>query len=331
MVRICRLHVAAVAAALGALLAGLVHGPVRAQDAYPSRSIVFMVPQATGGSQDTLSREIAQRLAEALKQAVVVENRAGANGIVGTEMVAKARPDGYTLLIGGTGTMAINQSLYSKLSYDPVKAFVPVAMFGYSTSVLVVHSSITAKTIGELIEQAKAKPGAFKYASAGVGSSPHLTAEVFREMAGVDILHVPYKGSTPGVVATAAGETDFMFTGITSALAQIRAGRLRPLSISGPRRSPALPDVPTASESGLPGFEADFWVGLFAPAGTPAPVIEKLNAEVNRIISSPALLEKFASSGIEATPTTPAGFDEIWKKDIERWRRTVQRAGVKAE
>jgi len=227
--------------------------------------------------------------------------------------------------------MAINQSLYSKLSYDPVKAFVPVAMFGYSTSVLVVHTSVTAKTIGELIEQAKAKPGAFKYASAGVGSSPHLTAEVFREMAGVDILHVPYKGSTPGVVATAAGETDFMFTGITSALAQIRAGRLRPLSISGPRRSPALPDVPTASESGLPGFEADFWVGLFAPAGTPAPVIEKLNAEVNRIISSPQLLERFASSGIEATPTTPAGFDEIWKKDIERWRRTVQRAGVKAE
>jgi tripartite-type tricarboxylate transporter receptor subunit TctC len=290
-----------------------------------------MVPHATGGSQDTLSREIARRLSEALKQPVVVENRAGANGIVGTEMVAKANPDGYTLLIGGTGTMAINQSLYSKLSYDPFKAFVPVAMFGYSTSVLVVHTSVTAKTIGELIAQAKARPGEFKYASAGVGSSPHLTAEVFREMAGVDILHVPYKGSTPGVVATAAGETDFMFTGISSALAQIRAGRLRPLSISGPRRSPALPDVPTASESGLPGFEADFWVGLFAPAGTPAPVIEKLNAEINRIITSPALLERFASSGIEATPTTPAGFGDIWTKDIERWRRTVQRAGVKPE
>jgi tripartite-type tricarboxylate transporter receptor subunit TctC len=302
-----------------------------AQADFPSKPILFMVPQAAGGSTDTLARTIGQKLAEAMGQSVVVENRAGANGIIGTELASRAVPNGYALLVSGTGIMAINPSLYSKLTYDPVKQFAAVAMFGYSTSVLVAHPSTTPKTIGELVALARAKPGEIKYASAGIGSSPHLSAEMFKQMAGVDLLHVPYKGSTPGVSATLTGETDIMFTGIASAVGFIRAGRLRALSINGPKRSPALPGVPTAGESGLPGFEADFWIGLFAPAGTPRQVINRLNAEVNKIITSDAMKERFATIGVDPLPGTPEQFAEILAKDIERWAKTVNSAGLKAE
>ncbi len=299
-----------------------------AQTPFPSQPVRFLVPQAAGGSTDTLARAIGAKLAEALGQPVVIENRAGANGIIGSELVARAKPDGHTLLVGGTGTMAINQSLYTKLSYDPLKDFVPVAMFGYSTSVLVVHPQVASMTIGELIGFAKSKPGELRYASAGIGSSPHLTAEMFRQMAGVDVLHVPYKGSTPGVMATISGETSMMFTGVASALQQIRAGRLKALSISGPRRSPALPDVPTASESGLPGFEADFWIGLFAPAGTPSDVVDRLNAEVNRILETAAMRESLTAKGVEVLAVSPARFSEILAQDAVRWADTIRTAGV---
>jgi tripartite-type tricarboxylate transporter receptor subunit TctC len=305
-------------------------GAVRAAE-YPERPITFLIPQAAGGSTDTLAREIGGRLAAVLGQAVVMDNRAGANGIIGTELVAKSRPDGYTLLVGGTGTMAINQHLYAKIPYDPVKAFVPVAMFGYSTSVLVVNPAVTAKTIGELMAQAKAKPGEFKYASAGMGSSPHLTAEMFRMLSGVDILHIPYKGSTPGVMATMAGDTQLMFTGVASALQQIKGGRLRALSITGPKRSAALPEVPTASESGLPGFEAEFWIGLFAPAGTPREVVARLNAEVNRILESPAMKDKFFTIGVDPMAISPQQFGDILARDVDRWGKTVKSAGLKGE
>ena len=297
---------------------------VFAQSDFPNRSLMFMVPQAVGGSTDVLARTIGLKLGEALGQSVVVENRAGANGIIGCEIVAKAAPNGYTLLVGGSGTMAINQSLYAKIPYDPVRQFTPVALFGYSTSVLVVHPSMTARTIAELIALAKNKPGEFKYASAGVGSSPHLTGELFKQMTGVDVLHVPYKGSTPGVTATIAGETQMMFTGIASSIGSIKTGRLRALSITGPKRSSALPEVPTAGESGLPGFEADFWIGLFAPAGTPRPVITRLNAEINRIITSEALTERFAVIGVDPVPGTPEQFGEILNKDIERWAKVAR-------
>ena len=302
-----------------------------AQSDFPVKSILFMVPQAAGGSTDTLARTIGQKLSEAMGLAVVIENRAGANGIIGTEAVAKAAPTGATLLVGGTGTMAINPSLYARISYDPVRQFATVANFGYSTSVLVVHPSLAPKTIGELIALAKARPGDLKYASAGVGSSPHLSAEMFKQMAGVDLLHVPYKGSTPGVSATLTGETDLMFTGVASAVGFIKAGRLRPLSINGPKRSPALPGVPTAGESGLPGFEADFWIGLFAPVGTPRPVINRINAEVNKVISSEAMKERFSTIGVDPLPGTPEQFGELLVKDLDRWSKAVKSAGLKAE
>ena len=317
------------------LIAGLVLAgatmTVAAQSDFPVKSILFMVPQAAGGSTDTLARTIGQKLSDAMGLPVVSENRAGANGIIGTEWVAKAVPNGATLLVGGTGTMAINPSLYAKITYDPVKQFAAVANFGYSTSVLVVHPSLAPKTIGELIALAKSRPGDLKYASAGVGSSPHLSAEMFKQMAGVDLLHVPYKGSTPGVSATLTGETDMMFTGVASAVGIIKAGRLRPLSINGPKRSPALPGVPTAGESGLPGFEADFWIGLFAPAGTPRPVINRINAEVNKIITAETMKERFAAIGVDPLPGTPEQFGELLVKDIERWSRAVKSAGLKAE
>ena len=323
-----------VVSALGAALAGaggLAGAPARAQSDYPNAAIRFLVPQAVGGSTDALAREIGSRLAEAWGQPAVIDNRAGANGIIGVELVGKAKPDGYTLLVGGTGTMAINPSLYPKLPYDPVKGFAPVAMYGYSTSVLVVNPSLPVRTIADLIALAKAKPGDLRYASAGIGSSPHLTAEMFRQMAGVDVQHVPYKGSTPGVVATISGETSMMFTGVASALQHIRAGRLKAVSISGPRRSPALPEVPTASESGLPGFEADFWIGLFAPAGTPPAVIAKLNAEVTRIVGTPAIQEKFVFMGIDPLVLTPKAYGDLLERDIERWAKIVKAAGVKGE
>jgi tripartite-type tricarboxylate transporter receptor subunit TctC len=313
------------------MLAALTASFAKAQSDYPNKIIQFIVPQAVGGSTDLLARTVGQKLAAALAQSVVVDNRAGANGIIGTELVAKAVPNGYTLLVGGTGPMAINLSLYPNLSYDPVRQFAPVALFGYSTSVLVVHPSMTAATIGELVTEARSKPGHYKYASAGFGSTPHLSAEMFKQLAGVDLLHVPYKGSTPGVSATITGEVDLMFTGVASAVVHIKSGRLRALSINGPRRSPALPEVPTAGESGLPGFEADFWIGLFAPTGTPRAVILRLNAEVNKIITEEAMKERFMVIGVDPLAVSPEQFRDILAKDIDRWSRAVRSAGLKPE
>jgi tripartite-type tricarboxylate transporter receptor subunit TctC len=228
--------------------------------------------------------------------------------------------------------MSINQHLYKNMPYDPVKSFVPVALFGYSTSVLVVHPSVQAKTIGELIADIKAKPPeTYKYASAGVGSSPHLTAEMFKQMTATAVLHIPYKGSTPGVIGTMSGETQMMFTGVSSAVAHIKSGRLKALSISGPKRSPALPSVPTAGESGLPGFEADFWIGLFAPAGTPPAVVARLNSEVNRVLTSQQVKEKFLTTGVDSMVISPEAFGAIMAKDTERWGKTVQLSGMKME
>jgi tripartite-type tricarboxylate transporter receptor subunit TctC len=206
-----------------------------------------------------------------------------------------------------------------------------VANFGYSTSVLVAHPSLPVKTIADVIALAKKKPGAIKYASAGVGSSPHLSAALFQHMSGVDVLHVPYKGSTPGVTATITGETEIMFTGVASALSFIKAGRLRPISINGPRRSPALPTTPTAGESGLPGFEADFWIGLFAPAGVPRPLITRLNTEVNRILTADGMRERLSELGVDAVPGTPEQFGELLARDIDRWAKAVKAAGLKGE
>ncbi len=304
--------------------------PVSAQP-YPGKPIRFIVPQAAGGTTDILSRTVAQKLSDTFGQQIVVDNRAGANGIIGTELVAKAPGDGYTLLAGGTATIAINVSLYRKIPYDPVKDFAPVANIAYSTSVLVVHPSVPAKSIADLIALAKSKPGELRYASAGIGSSPHLSAEVFRTMTVTNIVHVPYKGSTPGVTATVTGEASLMFTGIASALGHIKAGRLRALSVNGPKRSPALPEVPTAGDSGLPGFEVDFWIGILAPVGTPAAVVTRLNTEVNRIIGQDDIRDRLIVLGTDPIGGTPQQFAALIKKDIARWAEAIKASGVKPE
>lgn len=313
------------------VLLGLLCATSVAAQTYPNKPIRFIVPQAAGGSTDILSRTVGQKLSEAFGQPVVMDNRPGANGIVGTEIVAKSPADGYTLVAGGTSTVAINSSLYSKIPFDPVMDFTPVVNLAYSTSVLVVHPSVTAKTIADVIALAKAKPGELRYASAGNGSSPHLSAEVFKMMTGVNIVHVPYKGSTPGVIATVSGETSLMFTGVASALAHIKAGRLRALSVNGPRRSRALPEIPTAGASGLPGFEVDFWIGILAPASTPAAVVTKLNTEVNRILAQEDIKTRLAALGTDIIGGSVQSFADQIKADVARWSKAIKASGAKAD
>jgi tripartite-type tricarboxylate transporter receptor subunit TctC len=313
-----------------AAVAMLVAGPAHAQP-YPAKPIRFIVPQAAGGSTDILSRTVGQKLSEKLGQQVVMDNRAGANGLIGTELVAKSQPDGHTLLAGGTGTIAINVSLYDKIAYDPIRDFAPVILIAYSTSVLVVHPSVPVKNITELVALAKARPGELRYASAGSGSSPHLSAELFKTTAGINVVHVPYKGSTPGVVATVSGETSLMFTGIASALAHIKAGRLRALSVNGPKRSSALPEVPTASESGLPGFEVDFWIGILAPAGTPRAIVARLNSEVNRILAQDDVKERLVTLGTDPVGGTSEQFAAVIKADVVKWAKAIKASGAKPE
>ena len=319
------------------LLIGVAAAPASAQSPqyaqyhYPVKPIRFIVPQAAGGSTDILSRTVGQKLSEAFAQQVVVDNRPGANGIVGTELAAKSPADGYTLLAAGTSTVAINGSLYNKIPYDPIKDFVPVVNFAYSTSVLVVHPSVAAKSIADVIALAKAKPGELRYASAGIGSSPHLSAEVFKSMAGVNVTHVPYKGSTPGVTATVSGEAVMMFTGVASVLAHIKSNRLRALSVNGPRRSPALPEVPTANASGLPGFEVDFWIGMLVPTGTPAAAVGKLNTEVNRILALDDIKSRLTALGTDIIGGSAQSFADLIKSDIARWGKAIKASGAKAE
>ncbi len=299
--------------------------------AYPDKPIRLIIPQATSGSTDTLARMVGLKLADALGQQVVADNRPGANGIIGTEIVAKAQADGYTLLAGGTAPLAINPSLYRNIPYDSIRDFAPVVNIAYSTSVLVVHPSVKATTLNELIALAKSRPGEVRYASAGIGSSPHLSAELFRLSAGVNVVHVPYKGSTPGVIATVSGETSLMFTGIASVVAHIKSNRLRVLSVNGPKRSAALPEVPTASEAGLPGFEVDFWIGYLTRAGTPRAAIERLNSEVNKILREPAIRERMIVLGTEPVGGSVAEFDALIKADLAKWTKVVRAAKIGAE
>jgi tripartite-type tricarboxylate transporter receptor subunit TctC len=289
---------------------------------FPNKAIRLVVPFPPGGATDAAARLVAVKMSEHWGQPVLVDNRAGAGGNVGSDLVAKSPADGYTLVMGVTGSHAINTSLYSKMPYDPVTDFVAISQVAVVPNVLVVHPSVPAKNLAELMALAKKEPGKLNYASLGNGTAAHLGMEMLKSEAGADITHVPYKGSAPAVSDLLAGQVQMMVDGLPSALPHIKAGKLRAIALTSLRRSPSLPDLPTISES-YPGFYADAWSGLFAPKGTPQPVVDKLSAEVQRILKLPDVREKLAALGAEPVGSTQAEFTAHVKREIDKWAKVV--------
>jgi tripartite-type tricarboxylate transporter receptor subunit TctC len=298
---------------------------------YPTKPIRLVVPFPPGGATDILARDVAQKLTEAWGQSVIVDNRPGAGGNIGSELVAKSAPDGYTLEMGTVGTHAINASLYAKMPYDHVKDFVPVILVAGVPNVLVVTPSLPANSVAELIAYAKANPGKLNFASSGNGTSIHLSGELFKVMAGVQITHIPYKGSAPALQDLLAGQVQLMFDNLPPSLPQIKAGKLRALAVTSLARAPALPDVPTLAESGLPGFEASSWFGILAPAGTPAPIVAKINAEVAKWLSTPEAKEKLLKQGANPAGGTPEDFAKHIAAETAKWAKVVKDSGAKID
>ena len=318
------------AAVLAGLLCLVGAGSARAQD-YPNKPVRLVVPFSPAGTTDVLARLVGERLSASLGQQFVVDNRPGAAGNIGTAQVAKAEPDGYTLLMGTVGTHAINSSIYPTLPYDPVKDFAPVTLVATVPNVLVVNPEVPANSVKELIALAKEKPGELNFASSGNGTSIHLSGELFKTMAGVDMVHVPYKGSGPAVVDLLGGQVDMMFDNLPSSAPQIKAGKLRPLAVTTKERSPMLPDVPTMAEAGVPGFESYSWFGILAPAGTPEAIVNKLQGEIAKALADPAMRERFAEVGAVPVGDTPAEFADLIAAETAKWAKVVEEAGVKLE
>ena len=301
--------------------------PAHAQGA---GTIRLVVPFTPGGSTDILARAIAPKLTLALGQNVIVENRPGAGGSVGAGDVAKAAPDGLTLLMGHIGTLAVNPAIYPKLPYDPVKSFAPVAWVADVPNVLVVPSASPARSLTEFIATARARPGRLTFSSGGNGSAAHITFEYLKLRAKVFMLHIPYRGTAPSINDLISGQVDSTFTGAPAVLTHIKSGRLRALAVSSRRRIPALPDVPTVAESGYPGFEADQWYGVVAPAGTPAEVVARLNAEINKALLLPDVAQQLATEGAVPMPGTPQAFGALIVREIPRWAEVVKAGNVTA-
>ena len=315
--------------ALAALMACVASGALA--QAYPNHSIRLVVPFPAGGTTDILARDVAKKLTDALGQSVVVDNRPGAGGNIGADLVAKSPPDGYTLLMGTVGTHAINPSLYAKMPYDHIKDFVPVVLVAGVPNVLVVNPAVPVNTVADLIKLAKSKPGAINFASSGSGTSIHLSGELFKTMTGVDMTHVPYKGSSPALSDLMGGQVQIMFDNLPSSLALIKSGKLRAVAVTSLKRAPALPDVPTVSESGVPGFEASSWFGILAPAGTPAPIVAKLNAEVNKWLQSPEGKEQLLAQGAEVAGGSPDQFVAHIRAETDKWAKVVKASGAKVD
>lgn len=318
-----------------AVLAFAVFGMGAAHDmlaqTYPTKTIRMIVAYPPGGGTDIVGRLIAQKLTDSLGQTVVVDNRGGATGNIGTELAAKAAPDGYTLLMGNVAPNAINVSLFKQLPYDPVKDFAPVSLVAITPNLLVVHPALPVRTVKDLVALAKAKPGTLNYPSAGVGSSSHLAGELLRSLAKVDIVHVPYKGGGPALIDLLSGEMQIMFATMPAAMPHVKTGKLRPVAVTTAKRSQTLPELPTIAEAGVRGYEASTWYGLLAPAGTPQPVITRLHDEVVRALNTPDMRAKFASQGFEAAGTTPAEFGAYIKSEIAKWGKVIRDAGIRAE
>jgi tripartite-type tricarboxylate transporter receptor subunit TctC len=312
---------AALAAAASATLA----------QSFPNRPVRILAPFPAGAGVDIVARMIGQPLSEQWGQAVVVDNRPGAGGTIACELVAKAVPDGHTLLLGNISTFAMAPSLYKKLNYDPLKSFAPITRVNTSTNILVVHPNVQATTTQAFIALAKARPGQINYASAGSGTSPHLAAELFKSMAGIDLVHVPYKGSPQALTDLLGGQTQAMFASLVSAIPHLRQNRLRALGMTSTQRSAALPEVPTISESGLRGYDVSVWMGIVAPAGTPPAVIAQLNRQIAAILKMPEVRDKLGAQGLEAVTDTPAEFTAYIAAEVPKWAKVIRQAGIVAD
>src|SRR6476659_5663440 len=299
--------------------------------AFPAKTARLVVPFPPGGPLDATGRAIAQKLTEAWGQSVVVENKPGAGGNIGADFVAKSAPDGYTVVMGALSTHAVNPSLYARMPYDAQKDFAPITLVAITPNVLVVNPDLPVHSVKELIAYAKARPGKLSFGSGSIGSAGHLAGELFKVDAGVDMVHVPYKGAAPATQALLAGDTQLMFDNLASAMSQVKAGKLRALAVTTAQRSTLAPDLPTMAEAGVPGFDIVTWFGLFAPAGTPPEIIAKWNADVTRILNAPEMRDRLIAQGAEPAPTSPAEFAQFVADELARYARIVKASGAKVD
>jgi tripartite-type tricarboxylate transporter receptor subunit TctC len=313
-----------------ALLTTAAAASAYAQD-YPVKPIRFIAPNLPGGPTDILARLIGQKLSESLGQPVVIENRAGAGGNIGTEAAAKAPPDGYTLVTGNNATFGANVSLYKHLGFDPVKDFAPVSLVATQPNILVVHPSLPATSVKQLIALAKARPGQLNYSGSGMGAAAHLAAELFKSMTATDIVHISYKSAAPALTDLIAGQTQLMFATSLSVVPHIKANRVRALAVTTAKRARVMPELPTIAEAGVPGFEASTWHGVLVPAGTPAAVVNKLNAEIVRMLQLPDVRERLGTLGAEIVGSTPREFAEHIQREIPKWAKVIKDAGVRLD
>ena len=302
-----------------------------AAQAYPAKPIRFVVPYPPGGPLDTVARLTAQKVSEAVKQPVVVDNKPGAGGNIGADIVAKAPADGYTILMGAVATHAINPSLYASIPYDPARDFAPVTQLASTPNILVVHPSVPASNVREFIAYAKANPGKLNFGSGSTGSAGHLAGELFKAQAGVDMTHVPYKGAAPALQDLVAGQIHLMFDNLASALGQVRAGKVKGLAVTTAKRTPLAPDLPTVAESGLPGFDISTWFGVFVPAGTPRDVVERLHAEFTKALAAPDVRERIVSLGAEPVGNRPEEFGAYIQREAEKYARVIKASGARAD
>jgi tripartite-type tricarboxylate transporter receptor subunit TctC len=302
-------------------------GTAAAQE-YPQKPIRLIIPFAPGGSNDIIGRLFAARITETLGQQVIPDNRGGAGGSIGAELAAKAPPDGYTLVIGHIGTLAVNPTLYRKLAYNPTTDFAPISTIAKVANIMVVHPSVPAKSVSDLIRPPTSRPGTLTYGSGGTGGAGHLATEYFKLMAKVDVIHVPYKGTGPALVDLIAGQTHLVFAGVPAIIPHVKSGRLRPLGVSTGKRLAVFPDVPTIAEAGVAGYEATQWYGVLAPAGTPAPIVGKLNKEIAKWVETPQMLDRLAADGSEPFITTPEAFLAFIKSETARWAPVIKSAGI---
>lgn len=330
----CSLRRQMVARVLAIAISTLAPLWVSAQTAapYPTHPLTYVVPYAPAGAADAFARQLAVELGKRLGQPVVVENRAGANGNIGSAQVARGAADGYTLLLGTASTLVINPHLYgARMTYDPLKELQPVSATHAMVNVLVVGAGSRFKTVADVIADAKAKPGSLAYASAGVGNTMHLAGEQFKTQASIDLVHVPYKGGAPAVNDVLSGQVPMMFNNLPAVVPLVKAGKLRALAVAGAKRSPLLPDVPTLREAGLADFESTVWNGVLVKAGTPAPIVARLNREINAILTDPAVRASLEDQGFEVTPSTPEQFAELIRADFPRWGKLVKQSGATAD